>query len=269
MAVTGSPAGGRSYDPTCFAPLFAVEDRHFWFRARNRAIEAAVRHATSDLAPGYRVLEVGCGTGNVLRMLEHACERGLVTGMDVHAEGLGYARRRTRCPLLQGDAHAPPFRTRFHVVGLFDVLEHLDDDVRALRDAWNLLAPSGRLILTVPAHAWLWSYFDEVSHHQRRYAVAELAARLETAGFRVEYLTQYMASIVPLVWLRRWRPVCDDVGEARPTRRIHDLTTDEVRIVPGVNALLAWLLAQEARLIARRRHLPFGASLLAVAQKGL
>src|SRR5689334_18506816 len=98
-----------SYDPTYFKYLFEIEDKHFWFRARNRVISAAVARVTARLKPGYRFLEVGCGTGNVLRALEKTCKNGVVVGMDLFGEGLRYARGRVTCPLVQGDIHANPF----------------------------------------------------------------------------------------------------------------------------------------------------------------
>jgi SAM-dependent methyltransferase len=132
MASNASPALRESYDPAYFAPLFAIEDRHFWFRARNQVIATLVRQLTVGLAPGYRVLEVGCGTGNVLRVLEQVCPAGTVIGMDLFAEGLRYARRRTNCPLVQGDVQAAPYATSFALIGLFDVLKHLPDDRQIL-----------------------------------------------------------------------------------------------------------------------------------------
>ena len=89
-----------SYDRAYFEPLFAIEDRHFWFRTRNKVIATVVSQITANLVPGYRVLEVGCGTANVLRVLEQACPHGMVMGMDLFSEGLQYARRRTTCPLV-------------------------------------------------------------------------------------------------------------------------------------------------------------------------
>src|SRR4030095_3337719 len=93
----------ESYDPAYFARLFSIEDRHFWFRARNRVIATVVAQLRTPLAPGYRVLEVGCGTGKVLKMLDGVCSDGIVTGMDLFGEGLHFARTRTSCALVQGD----------------------------------------------------------------------------------------------------------------------------------------------------------------------
>jgi len=88
------PADSSSYDADFFTPLFAVEDRHFWFRSRNTVISALVENEVRRLPAGYRVLEVGCGTGNVLRELGKVCKNGQVIGMDLFIEGLEYAQRR-------------------------------------------------------------------------------------------------------------------------------------------------------------------------------
>ena len=257
----------ESYDPAYYAELFAIEDRHFWFRARNYVIATLVRQITAGLPSGYRALEVGCGTGNVLRVMEQACSRGLVLGMDLFAEGLYYARRRTGCPLVQADLHSPPFGTLFDLIGCFDVLEHLADDSQALLDLRGLLARDGVLLLTAPAHSSLWSYFDEASHHYRRYEVSELESKLRKAGYQVDYSTQYMASIFPLLWLGR--RLAGFIGRYTigDSARAHNLAAGELHVTPVMNGLLTRLLTQEARAIARRCRLPVGTSLLAIARK--
>jgi SAM-dependent methyltransferase len=257
----------ESYDPQYFSPLFGIEDKHYWFRARNQAIVALTRQVVSDLAPGYRVLEVGCGTGNVLRVLTHICQRGTVIGMDLFGEGLAYARQRVDCALIQGDINTPPFAACFDLIGLFDVLEHLPDDVQVLRNLGGLLRQGGKLLLTVPAHMSLWSYFDVAAHHCRRYAPGELRETMYRAGYRVEYLTQYMGSIFPFVWLGRRVAALTNRLLMGKADRTYDLATNELRIIPVLNDLLAWLLIQEIRCLERRRQLPFGTSLIAVVHK--
>ena len=97
----------QSYDPDSFASLFDVEDRHFWFRARNKAIAALTSQVAARMTAGYRVLEAGCGTGNVLRVLERTCPGGMVVGMDLSPAGLQYARQRTSCSLVHACCHPP------------------------------------------------------------------------------------------------------------------------------------------------------------------
>lgn len=249
-------AGG--YDPGHYEHLVAVEDEHFWFAGRAKAIEEVVRPLVAELAPGYRVLEIGCGTGHVLHMLERICGKGRLVGMDLFHEGLLHARRRCSCSLLQASSAAPPFSTRFDLVGMFDVLEHLQEDRRFLESAHRLLTPQGALLVTVPAHQSLWSAFDERSDHCRRYEAPDLDRLLNAAGYHVEYLTQFMASIFPLVWasrrLARWNANADPVQS-------------ELRIRPVLNSTLRWLLEHEARVfVQRRRQLPIGTSLLALAR---
>src|SRR5262245_29878949 len=138
-----SPANVKatSYDPIYFAPLFAVEDKHFWFRARNRIISILFKQLTAMLPPKCRVLDIGCGTGNVLQVLERTCPAARVVDMDLFAEGLRYARQRVSCALVQGDIHKPPFGEKFNIIGLFDVLEHIPDDGQMLQELHDMLAP--------------------------------------------------------------------------------------------------------------------------------
>src|SRR4051794_27862985 len=193
-------SSGPTYDPTHFEKLFAIEQDHAWFKARNELIGEVAGEVTNDLPDGYRVLEVGCGTGAVLQVLEKRCRSGLVIGLDNFAEGLQFARHRTSCPLVIGDANAPPFGEAFDLVGLFDVLEHLPDDEGVLRKMSSLLLPGGVLLLTVPANPDLWSYFDVASHHVRRYRLDELRSKLIAAGFDIEYITHFMRALVPVMW---------------------------------------------------------------------
>ena len=259
-------AEAATYDPGLYESLVEVEDRHFWFRARNRAITAVFESLSADLRPGYRVLEVGCGTGYVLRDLQKSAAGGSVIGMDLHLEGMRYAQRRVNPALLvRADAGHPPFSVRFDVVGVFDVLEHLDDDVAVLRQLRELLSPGGALMLTVPAHRSLWSYFDVGAHHRRRYERAELRDKLVAAGYTVEYLTPYMTVLQPVLWAGR-RLAATRGRRPADAASAWTLAGADLRVRPVSGAVLGFLLRQELPSLRRRRPLPMGASLLAVAR---
>jgi SAM-dependent methyltransferase len=247
--------------------LARIENDHFWFRTRNRVIRTLTEQITRNWPGGYRVLEVGCGTGNVLRALKDACPHGLVVGMDLHLEGLVYARDRTSCPLVQGDVEQPGFGAPFDLIGAFDVVEHLSDDLRAFRSLYAMLKPSGILLLTVPAHQSLWSYFDEVSHHCRRYEPDDLRRALNQAGFEIEFLSQFMASIYPLLWMVRRIRSLRRTPNSNSAEVDRSLSLKELRIVPVINELLTFILMQEARLIKSRFVLPFGSSLIVAARR--
>ncbi|MEO5897312.1 MAG: class I SAM-dependent methyltransferase [Vicinamibacterales bacterium] len=241
--------------------LHAAEDRHFWFRARNALLAALIDQIEPTLAAGYRVLEVGCGTGNTLRVLDRACTRGTVVGMDFQREGLRLARARVRCSLVQGDITTPPFHRDvfFDLIGMFDVLEHIDDDRRTLEAVRSRLSPGGVLILTVPADPRLWSAVDVAAGHCRRYTLEELQAKLHHGGFRIEYLSPIMRFLHPLVRIAR-------TLSGQLVRDRFDSAATELRITPIVNGLVYRALMREVPLITRRSVLPYGTSLVAIAR---
>ena len=257
-----------SYDPFYFSPLFAIEDKHFWFRSRNNDIVTLVKPVIAKLNADYKILEIGCGTGNVLKELEKVCKPGSLFGMDLFSEGLAFARQRVSCPLVQGALHRPPFAANFDVIGLFDVIEHLPDDIQVLQDLRAMLKPAGALLLTVPAHPSLWSYFDTASRHFRRYTLKELEAKLIESGYEVEYLSQYMAILFPAVWLgRRLSGLLSRLRKhPDPAKQTRKLMETELRIIPGLNKLLFLALSWEKFLLKRHLRLPIGTSLIVVAR---
>jgi SAM-dependent methyltransferase len=261
-ATEPDPVGG--YDASLFDDLARVEDRHFWFRARNVLLYELAKKLSSGLKPGYLVLEVGCGTGNVLNVLHRACAGGLVIGMERYFDGLPHARRRYAGPLVQGDARDLPFGKKFELVGMFDVLEHIPEERETLLSLRELLAPGGRLILTVPAHQFLWSHFDEAAHHCRRYSAKQIQRALVDTGFAIDFVSQFMACIFPLVWTFRKLGGLRKRVNADKARK---LALQEFRIVPGINGVLASLMTAEAHWLARGHRLPFGTSLVVVARR--
>ena len=152
-------------------------------------------------------------------------------------------------------------------VGMFDVLEHLPDDVRALECLRRTMTPGGRLVLTVPAHMSLWSDVDQYAGHYRRYGAEDLRRTLTASGFRIEYLSQFMAALFPLMWLSRRTATLFGRRreEANEISRGREVLMRDLKIVPGVNGLMGFLLDCELPLLSRRWRLPVGTSLLAVA----
>ncbi len=251
---------GASYHPAHFASLAAAEDRHFWFRSRNQVIVKLASQLLRGAPANSRTLEAGCGNGNVLRFLERSLPGSRVIGMDFFAEGLEWARRRTTCPLVRGDLLHPPFRGAFHLIGLFDVLEHIQDDVGALEQLRETLGPGAALLLTVPAEPRLWSIFDEAAGHCRRYTEDGLRRTVAAAGYSVERMTPFMASTYPLVKLiRRLRR-----GKSMSAEQA---VAEELRIIPVLNGLLYRMLAVEGEWLTSGHSLPFGSSLIGVLRK--
>ena len=196
--------GAPGYDPHFFETLEKVEDRHFWFLGRRAVILAALRRAVPDLSR-RRLFDVGCGTGG---LLIHFLRSGLALAgaCDVYPESLCVVRRRLQLPLVLVDlGREPPLGPGHDLLGLFDVLEHVDDDVAMLRSLLAGLLPGGVLVLTVPAHPSLFDEMDELAFHRRRYTRRSLRSALEQAGFEVRLLSHFMAPLVrPASPCARW-----------------------------------------------------------------
>jgi 2-polyprenyl-3-methyl-5-hydroxy-6-metoxy-1,4-benzoquinol methylase len=248
------------YNPDAFNTLSQYEHDHFWFRSRNLIISSVVDRLVSEFRQGYNVLEVGCGTGFVLKQLEATCKLGHVFGLEMHQEGVAIAKSRVACPVLQGDIHS--FRTdkRFAMIGLFDVIEHIEDDVSVLMRCTGLLDTiGGCIVITVPASQRLWSARDIAVGHYRRYTKRSLLATLGKAGLEVSYLTHFMSVLLPAMFLRRV-----------VNRREHADTIDTYEVDLAVSPLSNWLafaiLKPEVLWVSKGHRLPFGTSLLAVAR---
>ena len=150
-----------------FDRIAPLEPGNYWFESRNRLIIWAMLRYFPDAAT---FLDVGCGTGFVLLGLHAAFPRLRLTGLDAAVAGLDIARSRVpSASFLQRDARDLDARDAFDVVGAFDVLEHIPDDIGVLAHLYRAVRPGGGVLVAVPQHRWLWSRVDELGHHVRRY----------------------------------------------------------------------------------------------------
>jgi SAM-dependent methyltransferase len=251
----------NSFDASAFEFLFQMEQKHFWHVGRREIILDVLRRNIPDLTES-KMLEVGCGNGSVLTFLN---KNGIkVEGGDIFMEGLAFCRQQVdTVPLYQLDVLALPFRDEFDVIGLFDVLEHIDDDSKALMEIGQALKRSGVLLITVPAYRFLWSYFDEFSHHKRRYSRDGLISKLRQAGFTVKKASYYMFFLFPLLAAIRL------IGNTRHRSGDSQVKVGmalEMKTVPVVNEVFLGLLKLE-RFLLRYFNLPFGTSLIVLAKR--
>jgi SAM-dependent methyltransferase len=236
------------------ADLVAAESWHFWFRARRALVAWMIARTFPRLGS---LLEVGCGTGFLLEDLRERFPGAALAGCDILFESLLYAKPRLpRGLVFQADARGLPIARRFDVVIALDVLEHLDEDVSALREMFRVVEPGGGLVLTVPQHQWLWSATDEFSRHRRRYSRAELLAKTRAAGFEVVRCTSFFMATLPLIALHRL---------AR--RGASSQPASEVRISRAANTVAELMLRPELWLIRAGMSLPIGSSLMVVARR--
>jgi len=230
-----------------------AEDRHWWYRGRRTVLDGVLDGL--ELPTPARVLDAGCGSGR--NMIELA-RLGSVTGIELSETSVELARKRNAGEVISGSVLEMPFPDdSFDLAVSLDVIEHLEDDLGALRELRRAVAPGGALLVTVPAYQWLWSGHDEINHHHRRYTRRSLQRVAEQAGWRQLRTTYFNSLLLPVAIVLR---VLDRVNRAKTTETSLDLW-----IPPApVNWLLERPLALEAALIAHGGRIPAGLSLLAV-----
>ncbi|MFC1718249.1 class I SAM-dependent methyltransferase [Candidatus Poribacteria bacterium] len=248
----------NSFNKDDFEFLFEMEQHHFWHLGRKEIIYALLQRIYRNRLPNITMVEIGCGNGSVLQFLN---SKGVnIEGGDLFLEALQFCRSRVDVPLYQLDACNTPFADeQYDVVGLFDVIEHINDDEKVLKEAYRICKLGGRVILTVPANRWLWSYFDVMSCHKRRYSKKELHQKLRGAGFVVEKISFYMFFLFPVFSLYR------AVESMRFSSNDKELSSRaEVQTVPLVNEVFLGILRLE-KLLIKGTNLPLGTSLVFMA----
>jgi SAM-dependent methyltransferase len=229
-----------------------AEDRHWWYRGRRTVLDGVI--ADLGLPGAARILDAGCGSG---RNMVELSRYGAVTGIELSDASVAVARERGAGEVISGSLLEMPFAEgSFDFAVTLDVIEHLEDDLGALRELRRTVVPGGALLVTVPAYQWLWSGHDEINHHHRRYTRGSLQKVAEQAGWRQERTTYFNSLLLPVAILLR---VLDRVN-TKTTESSLDLWVPP----EPLNWLLERPLAIEAAMIRRGGRIPAGLSLLAV-----
>jgi SAM-dependent methyltransferase len=242
------------FDPASFSKLARVEADHFWFVARNELITGL---ANRFFPHAHSFLEIGCGSGNVLRALKASRHWEHLAGSDLHPSGLAIAKSRLPedVELVQMDARSIPASGVFDVIGAFDVLEHVAEDEAVLCAVRGALKPGGGAIFSMPQHPWLWSRADELAYHQRRYRRAELEEKLRRNGFEIIFSSSFTTLLLPLMAASRLHAQHSDSA-----------VDSEFAIHPAVNTLLKGILQAEVWLTLAGMRWPIGGSRVIAAR---
>lgn len=229
-----------------------AEDRHWWYRGRRKVLDGTI--AALGLPANARVLDAGCGSG---RNMVELARYGTVTGIELADASVSLARQRGVGEVVAGSVLEMPFADdSFDFAVSLDVIEHLQDDLAALRELRRTIAPGGSLLLTVPAYQWLWSGHDEINHHHRRYTRRSLQRVAEQAGWKQARTTYFNSLLLPIAIVLR---LLDRVNTKTSESSLDLWVPPE-----PLNWLLERPLTVEATLIARGGRIPAGLSLLSV-----
>lgn len=234
-----------------YEQMAELDDRHWWYRARREVLADLIRREAC-LPKDAKILELGCGTGHNLAMLGSF---GHVDGLELDEEARALSERRLGRKVMSAplpELAGVPDRS-YDLIGAFDVIEHIEDDVAALASIAEKLKPTGKFVMTVPAHQWMWSAHDVVNHHKRRYSKSSLKALIQRSPLRLDSIGYFNSLLFPAAVAERLASKARGKDEG-------DLGLPAAPL----NTALERTFAAERHLIGRV-PLPPGLSLYAVA----
>ncbi|HLW70001.1 MAG TPA: class I SAM-dependent methyltransferase [Candidatus Binataceae bacterium] len=262
------------YTPELFEHHLRNLKEHFWYLGRSRFILRAFERESAALwgaRRGLHAIDLGGGSGGWVRYLyeRHSdrFERLALADSSPKVLELANAVIPPGVERIQIDLNHLPWQNLWDVVFLFDVLEHIEDDVGALQQVYKIMRPGGLLFITLPALRFFWSMNDVVAHHYRRYSRADLERLAQQTGLELRTSRYFMFFLSPLFWLSRLRMPDPNRMTLKQIDEYKRKATHQLPPRP-VNDLLKAVFAAETPL-GHWLPFPWGTSVLGVFRKPL
>jgi len=238
--------------------LAAFEDDNWWFVGRRKIITTIIEeYLTHNDKTNLKILDVGCGTGGITKDLTRF---GDVYGNDHSMAALKHARRYGLQNLINCSASNLPYRSEtFDIITIFDVIEHIKDDVQVIKKISSSLKRNGTIFISVPAFQSLWSNHDIAVGHFRRYSTKSLLKVIVESGLEDLRLLYFISLLFP--FLSAYRLITRKLKLNKTISPKPDL----IRLPTLIDETLRHILFFESKLLSQR-NIPFGLSLLCIAR---
>lgn len=235
-----------------YEDLYTLEEVHWWHKAKRELVSFFLKKYLKSKKE--KILDVGCGTG---KNVEEFGKFGTVWGIDSSSEAISFCKKRELKRILKGDLEKLPLGNEsFDFVTALDVLEHVDDQI-ALKEIYRILKKEGVLIATVPAFRFLWSRWDEVLHHKRRYTQKGLQGLLGKNGFKIIKISYaYSYLVLPVLIIRSIKKLLNG-NQYESDFKLSN------QIMNGIFSKIA----QIEKFFIINTSVPFGSSLIVIAQR--
>lgn len=240
--------------------FFKIEENSFWFKHRNECIyEAFKKFATSNL-----FFDIGGGNGFVAKYLENQTIETVL--VEPGLSGCLNAKKRDLKNIVCATLQDAKFnKNSLPNVGLFDVVEHIEDDLEFMKMIYEYSQDQGLVFITVPAYNFLWSNEDKDAGHYRRYTIKTISDCLQNAGFKIEYKT-YLFSPLPLpIFLSRSLP--SKLGFNKKSDDVNKHKNEHTASQGFTQSIMNWFLDKEVSKIKKEKKTIFGSSVFIVAKK--
>jgi SAM-dependent methyltransferase len=233
--------------------LYRVEEGYWWSVIQRKAAIYAWSKFSKPVSE-YRLLDVGCGAGALLASLSRYAK---VYGMDLTREACQFSKRKD-IDVFQADVFQLPLKeNHFNAVFALDLIEHIENELTALKQIYRVCLGGGIFILTVPAWYCLWGGRDKWLGHKRRYTVSKLKAIVEDAGFEVLHCSYIHILLFPILYF---------TNKIKQFLRQGRIKTDIASVPNIINLFLIYLFTAETKLFFHIKF-PLGTSIICVAKK--
>ena len=232
----------------------SLMNNHWWYVSRKQILKNILDQYI-EIGKELNILEIGCGSGGNLKFLS---KYGNLNALELDDNARAHATSKNICKVDYGRLPLDiPFDKRFDIICIFDVLEHIEEDILSLKTIYEYLNKGGKIILTVPAYMFLWSKHDVFSHHKRRYNMNQINKMLKSTGFNVKYSSYFNFLLFPMILAIR---LLEKITQF--DLRENDLQQEN----EIVNYLFKKLFSLESKLLPQL-SVPFGMSIVSIGIK--